>query len=82
MNENDLNRLRHMLDMAKTARQFVAQETRESLERDRKLQFAVVKVLEIVGEAASKVSADTLHATSKHPLVSHHWNAKYPRPCL
>lgn len=57
MNENDRTRLEHMLDAALEARKFVANETRESLEKNRILVLALVKEIEIIGEAASKVSA-------------------------
>lgn len=38
---------------------FVQEMTREALERDRKLTLALVKEIEIIGEAAYQVSAAT-----------------------
>lgn len=55
---DDLTRLRHMKEAAEDALAFTAGKTKEDLEEDRILSFAVVKVLEIVGEAASKISLE------------------------
>jgi uncharacterized protein with HEPN domain len=63
---DDLVRLRHMLEAAQVATEFIQGETRESLDKDRKLVFAVVRAIEIVGEAASKVSPGFRDA---HPLI-------------
>jgi uncharacterized protein with HEPN domain len=59
MNESDLIRLRHMLEAAQTALMFAENETRESLDSDLKLVFAIVRAVEIIGEAATKVSVET-----------------------
>lgn len=59
MQKDDEIRLRHMLDAARQALDFVRDETRGSLNKDRKLEFALVKAIEIVGEAASKVSTES-----------------------
>jgi len=56
MNNDDRIRLRHMLDAAQEAAGFARDETRESLDADRKLVLALVKGIEIIGEAASRVS--------------------------
>ena len=53
---NDLVRLRHMLDMARTAMTFVEGKHRSDLETDQKLALALVRALEIIGEAANHVS--------------------------
>lgn len=60
MNERDETRLRDMLDEARRARRFVEGKTRADLSTDDQiLGFAVVRALEIVGEAANKVSQET-----------------------
>ncbi len=60
MNERDETRLRDMLDEARRARRFVEGKTRADLSTgDQMLGFAVVRALEIVGEAANKVSQET-----------------------
>ena len=48
-------RLRHMLDHAREAIALAEGKTREDLDRDRLLELALVRLLEIVGEAASRV---------------------------
>jgi len=59
MNEGDLIRLRHMLEAAQIALSLVEGETRASLDADIKLRLALTKAIEIIGEAASKVTAET-----------------------
>jgi uncharacterized protein with HEPN domain len=48
-----------MLDAAREASQFIAGRERADLDRDRMLTLALVKEIEIIGEAASKVSDAT-----------------------
>lgn len=59
MRRNDEIRLRHMLDAAREAVAFARGRTRGELAVDRQLTLAVVKALEIVGEAASQVTEST-----------------------
>ena len=47
-----------MLDAANEALEFVRGKGRSDLDTDRKLVLSLVKELEIIGEAASKVSAE------------------------
>jgi uncharacterized protein with HEPN domain len=56
MQGDDSIRLRHMLDAAREAESFVRDKTRADLESDRKLVLALVKSIEIIGEAATKTS--------------------------
>jgi uncharacterized protein with HEPN domain len=67
MSPADAMRLRHMLDAGREAMAFCAGRTREDLERDRQLLLAAVKDLEIIGEAATKVSAETVASCSRLP---------------
>jgi uncharacterized protein with HEPN domain len=48
-------RLRHMLDYAREAVALAEDRTRENLDYDRLVELALVRLLEIVGEAASRV---------------------------
>ncbi len=48
-------RLRHMLDAAREAAQMARGKTRADLDIDRPLNLSLVRLLEIVGEAASRV---------------------------
>ena len=56
MQREDRVRLQHMLDAARDALSFVEGRSRESLDSDRQLVLAIVKCVEIIGEAASRVS--------------------------
>ena len=53
-----------MLDAAREAMSFAARRSRDDLDRDRMLVLAIVKDVEIVGEAASRTTAATRAA---HP---------------
>jgi uncharacterized protein with HEPN domain len=67
MNEDDKIRLQHMLEAAQAALAFMQGESRESLDKDLKLSLAVVKAIEIIGEAASRVSKEYREQTSQIP---------------
>ena len=58
MKKDDEIRLRHMLEAAREALSFVAGKTRSDLDRNRQLVLALVKCIEIIGEAAANVSED------------------------
>ncbi|MDP6545384.1 MAG: DUF86 domain-containing protein [Phycisphaerae bacterium] len=55
---DDLSRLRHMLESATEAASYIEGRTRGDLDRDRMLVHSLVRCVEILGEAASRVSAD------------------------
>lgn len=59
MFRDDTTRLRHMLDAAREAVEFTQGHTREDLDSDRMLVMALVKEVEIIGEAACLISAAT-----------------------
>jgi uncharacterized protein with HEPN domain len=59
----DKVRLRHMLDAALDIRGYVQSAHREDLDRDRKLVHSLVRLFEIIGEAATQVS-DELKANT------------------
>ena len=59
MPKSDRVRLQHMLDAAREALSFVREKTREDLDQDRLLVLALVKAIEIIGEAAYQVSSET-----------------------
>ena len=54
--ERDSAYLWDMLDAAKTVQEFVAGSKFHQYERDRKLQLAVERAVEIIGEAARNIS--------------------------
>lgn len=59
MRKDDEIRLRHMLDAALEAIAFAHGRKRADLDNDRQLVLALVKDIEIVGEAATQVSEPT-----------------------
>ena len=66
MRRDDRLRLQHMLDAGREAVRFARGKTRGDLDRDRVLVLALVKLIEIVGEAASRVTAERQQA---HPDI-------------
>ena len=66
MQLDDDTRLHHMLDAAREADAFVRGKTRRDLEENRQLALSLVKCIEIIGEAASKVSQE---ARSTHQEI-------------
>ena len=70
MRTEDRLRLRHMIEAAESAVQFMAGRSRADLDTDRMLLFAVVRAIEVVGEAASKLSEEFRAA---HPSIP--WRA-------
>jgi uncharacterized protein with HEPN domain len=58
MQAEDRIRLQHMVDAARTARGFLSGRQRADLDTDQMLLFAVMRAIEIVGEAASRVSPE------------------------
>ena len=67
MNDRDRVRLRHMLDAAREAVSFVEGRSRLDLAGDRLFLLAVVKEIEIIGEAASQISPETRSETAGIP---------------
>lgn len=58
MFSDDDIRLRPMLDAARDAMEFAHGQTRVSLEHDRMLALALLKCIEIIGEAAARISPE------------------------
>jgi uncharacterized protein with HEPN domain len=67
---DDAVRLRHMLDAARKAGSLVAGKSRHEVAADELAQLALARLLEIVGEAAGKVSPDYQAAHSEVPWQS------------
>jgi uncharacterized protein with HEPN domain len=67
MSKDDLIRLRHMLDSAREAVELIHGKSRADLDTNRVLSLALVRLLEIVGEAASKVTVPTQQQTPDIP---------------
>ena len=58
MSPEDRNRLRHMIDAARTAQRSLRGRQRSDLDTDDMLRFAVVRAIEIIGEAASRITPE------------------------
>ncbi|OYU32976.1 MAG: hypothetical protein CFE39_00575 [Comamonadaceae bacterium PBBC2] len=65
MRAEDRIRLLHMEEAAQAAMQFVSGRQRSDLQTDQMLLFAVLRAIEVIGEAASKVSDEVrMNATN------------------
>lgn len=54
----DIIRVKHIVDAIKEALSFIEGKARDDLDSDRMLVLALLKELELIGEAASKVSSE------------------------
>ncbi|MDZ4764479.1 MAG: HepT-like ribonuclease domain-containing protein [Chloroflexota bacterium] len=70
MNAQDELRLRHIRDAAQMAIQFSAGKARDDLDTDKMVLYAIVHALQVIGEAAARVSDA---ARDHYPLVA--WKA-------
>jgi len=59
MRPEDRIRIMHMRDACLSVARFVHEKERADLDQDEMLRFALVRAIEIIGEAAGKVSAET-----------------------
>ena len=66
MSKSDRLRLRHILDAALEAVGFAQGRRREDLDQDRMLSHSLVRLLEILGEAARGISEELQAA---HPRI-------------
>ena len=64
---DDTVRMHHMLDSAREALTLVQGKARSDVDSDRVLSLALVRLLEIIGEAAGRVSNKTQNAFSTIP---------------
>jgi len=58
MSPRDAVRLRHMAEYIQEALRFAEGRSRNDLDTDRMLLFALLRAIEVVGEAANNVSAE------------------------
>lgn len=58
MQDTDRIRICHMIDAGESALSFIANRERIDLDQDKMLLFAVVRAIEVIGEAAGKVSTE------------------------
>jgi uncharacterized protein with HEPN domain len=64
---DDANRLRHMLDYARKAARLAAGRTAADLDNDELFGLAMTRLLEVLGEAASRVGRAT---RDQHPQIA------------
>ena len=67
MRPDDEARLRHLIDAADTAIRFTRGKDRSDLDTDEMLTLALTKLVEIVGEAAKRVSGEAKKANPDVP---------------
>lgn len=70
MNAQDNVRLRHMLDAARAAVMIAEGRTREDLDANIEFGLASVQAIQIIGEAANQVTAETRDLYSNLPWRS------------
>ena len=67
MLRNDLVRLRHILDAAREAVNYSKNRTRRDVDENRLLNLSLVRLLEIIGEAAKGISPSL---RTDHPEIA------------
>ena len=67
MNEQDEVRLRHMLDESRRVQRFIHDHSREDMDSDDLFAYAIVRAVEIIGEAASRISPEFRAQTPEIP---------------
>jgi uncharacterized protein with HEPN domain len=71
MQPKDEDRWAHMIEAVEDVLRFMVGHSRTDLDQDKMLRFAVVRAIEIIGEAASKVTPETRarHAEIPWPAI-------------
>lgn len=59
MPPEDRIRIEHMRDACRSVERFTRGQQRSDLDSDEKLRFALIRAIEIIGEAASKITQET-----------------------
>jgi len=62
----DITRMRHMLDAVQKAIEFTQNCERADLDKDEKLALSIVRLLEVLGEAAKNISS---HCRDAYPEI-------------
>ncbi|MEW6266291.1 MAG: DUF86 domain-containing protein [Thermodesulfobacteriota bacterium] len=70
MPPEDKVRIQHMIDAGEEALRFAQGRQRSDLDKDRMLVLALIKDVEIIGEAASKVTEKVKEAHPEIPWLS------------
>ena len=68
MSNHDIKyRLQHMLDNAEEAISLIKGKTRTDLKHERMLELSLIRLVEVIGEAAAKISHDEYDKYSNIP---------------
>lgn len=67
MQLSDQIRIKHMIDAAEEAISFAEGKDREAFDRERMLVLSLIKEIEIIGEAAGKISVGVKERNSQVP---------------
>lgn len=67
MKPSDEIRIKHMIDASEEAISFAKEKNRDDLDTDRMLVLSLIKEIEIIGEAATKISIDMRDMNSQVP---------------
>ena len=67
MPPDDLTRIRHMVEATEAAIGFIAGRRRSDLDTDLMLLLATIKAIEVIGEAATRLSVDTRQSAPEIP---------------
>lgn len=67
MQPDDRTRILHMIEAAEAASRFLTDRSREDIDGDLMLRFALVRAVEVFGEAATKISAPMKAEISEIP---------------
>ncbi|WP_297478454.1 DUF86 domain-containing protein [Ferrovum sp.] len=59
MHDEDRVRLLHMIEAAESVVQFISGRERSDLDQDKMLLFAVLRAIEVIGEAANRITEET-----------------------
>lgn len=70
--QDDVIRMKHMLDCAREAVVLMQSRTRAELETTRLLQLGLARLIEIIGEAAARVSNVRMCKTPSDSLDRYH----------
>lgn len=70
MNPHDRARLQHLVDALRAASRFVRGRDRGDLDTDEMLLFALVRAIEIAGEAAGRITPETRNNLVELPWAS------------
>lgn len=69
MPPEDRIRIRHMIEVAETVERFIAGRQRADLDSDQMLLFALTRAIELLGEAASRITLETRSSLPSVPWL-------------